>query len=226
VINFIETLFGLAILGALAALVLVATRRRSQAKRVAIVAAAVAVAAVALELAIRTSEKLGFSKAPPQISHEIVIERLREVAKLVASEMTLRDVVIYQQTRFRSTKRVLLVVTGRVSAGINLNAAKVRIDSTARVIHLTLPPAQLLSVDVTNVTTYDESAGLLNPFTPDDRDEIQRRIRQQLRTAAQQSGILEHADRAAAKALGDFLARDGYTVEITRPPLTLEQPTG
>ena len=224
-INLIETLFGLAILSALAVVVLFATRRRSQAKRVAIMAAAVAALALILELAVRASSTMGFSKAPPQISHEIVIERLREVAKLVASEMTLRDVVIYEQTRFRSTKRVLLVVTGRVSAGINLNAAQVRIDSTRRVIHLTLPPAQLLSVDITNVTTYDESAGLLNPFTPDDRDEIQRRIRQQLRTAAQQSGILEHADRGAQKARTDLLARDGYTVEITRP-LALEQPDG
>ena len=224
-INFLETLFGLAILGALAAVVLFAAKRRSQAKRVAIVTGSIAALAIALEIGVRVSDSIGFAKGPPQISHEIVIERLREVAKLVASEMTLRDVVIYEQTRFRSTKRVLLVVTGRVSAGINLNAAQVRIDSTRRVIHLTLPPAQLLSVDVTNVTTYDESAGLLNPFTPDDRDEIQRRIRQQLRTAAQQSGILQHADQAAQKALTDFLTRDGYTIEITRP-LRLEQPTG
>lgn len=173
----------------------------------------------------QASSALGFTKSPPQVSHEIVIERLREVAKLVASEMTLRDVVIYEQTRFRSTKRVLLVVTGRVSAGINLTAAQVRIDSSKRIIRVTLPPAQLMSVDVTNVTTYDESAGLFNPFTSDDRDEIQRRIRQQLRVAAQQSGILEHADRSAAKALTDFLARDGYTVEIDRP-ITLERPTG
>jgi HJR/Mrr/RecB family endonuclease len=176
------------------------------AKRIVVIAGLLAIAALVLEIGARVSEGIGFSKSPPQISHEIVIERLREVAKLVASEMTLRDVVIYEQTRFRSTKRV-------------------RIDSTRRVIHLTLPPAQLLSVDVTNVTTYDESAGLLNPFTPDDRDEIQRRIRQQLRTAAQQSGILEHADQAAQKALTDFLTRDGYTIEITRP-LRLEQPTG
>lgn len=173
----------------------------------------------------QASSALGFTKSPPQVSHEIVIERLREVAKLVASEMTLRDVVIYEQTRFRSTKRVLLVVTGRVSAGINLTAAQVRIDSSKRIIRVTLPPAQLMSVDVTNVTTYDESAGLFNPFSSDDRDEIQRRIRQQLRVAAQQSGILEHADRSAAKALTDFLARDGYTVEIDRP-ITLERPTG
>lgn len=168
---------------------------------------------------------IGFASSPPRMSHEMVVERLRDVAKLVATEMTLRDVVIYEQTRFRSTKRVLLVVTGRVSAGINLAAAQVQIDSSARRIIVTLPPAQIISIDVTNVTTYDESAGLWNPFTTDDRDEIQRRVRTQLRATAQQSGILEHADRAAMKAIQDFLARDGYTVEVKRP-LSLERPTG
>jgi hypothetical protein len=152
----------------------------------------------------------------PKISHDVVVERLREVAKLVATEMTLRDVVVYEQTRLRSTKRVLLVVTARVSAGINLNATKVELDSAQR---------QITSVDVTNVTTYDESAGLWNPFTSDDRDEIQRRVRAQMRESAAKSGILEHADQAAAKALRDFLTLSGYTVDIRRP-LELRQPGG
>lgn len=197
-------------------------------RRIALVVAiglGLALLAAGTALVRQTSSVLGFAKSPPQISHDIVVERLREVAKLVASEMTLRDVVIYEQTRLRSTKRVLLVVTGRVSAGINLVAAEVQIDSSARVIRVTLPPAQITSIDVINVTTYDERAGLLNPFTPDDRDEIQRRIRSQLRGAAQQSGILEHADRSASKALTDFLSRDGYTVVVKRP-LALERPTG
>jgi hypothetical protein len=193
-----------------------------------LVVVALGVAAALGVLLVRTaSSTIGSFGRPdaPTISHDVVVERLREVAKLVATEMTLRDVVIYEQTRFRSTKRVLLVVTGRVSAGINLNSAKVEIDSTARRISITLPPAQITSVDVTNVTTYDESAGILNPFTPDDRDEIQRRIRVQLRESAQRSGILEHADQAAAKALRDFLALGGYTVDVVRP-LALERPTG
>lgn len=186
-----------------------------------------AAAALGIVLVRSASSTIGgFGRpAAPTISHDVVVERLREVAKLVATEMTLRDVVIYEQTRFRSTKRVLLVVTGRVSAGINLNTAKVEIDSTSRQVTITIPPAQITSVDVTNVTTYDESAGILNPFTPDDRDEIQRRIRVQLRESAQRSGILEHADQAAAKALRDFLALGGYTVDVRRP-LALERPTG
>ena len=49
---------------------------------------------------------------------------------------------------------------------------------------VTLPPAQLLSVDVLNVVTYDERAGLLNPFRAEDRDVISRRVRSQLMAAA------------------------------------------
>ena len=164
--------------------------------------------------------------AEPRVTQQTVVERLREVAKLVATEMTLRDVVIYEQTRFASTKRVLLVVTGKVSAGIDMeHGTEVRIDSAEKRISVTLPPAQILSVDVLNVTTYDERAGLLNPFRPEDRDLIQRRIREQLMDAARQSGILEHADQSAAKVLTELLSRDGYTVEIRRP-IVVRRPTG
>ncbi|HEX5581385.1 MAG TPA: DUF4230 domain-containing protein, partial [Gemmatimonadaceae bacterium] len=94
---------------------------------------------------------------PPRITQQLVVERLQAVARLVSSEMTLRDVVVYEQTRFGSTKRALLVVTGRVAAGIDLEKGTgVEIDSTARRIVVTLPPAQVFSVDVTDVTTYDE----------------------------------------------------------------------
>ena len=193
-----------------------------------LVAIALAFVVIVGVIVLRTASSAitGFGRpSPPQISHQVVVERLREVAKLVASEMTLRDVVIYEQTRLRSTKRSLLVVTARVSAGINLNTAKVQIDSGARKITVTIPPAQILGVDVTNVTTYDESAGLWNPFTADDRDAIHHRIRMQLTQAARQSGILEHADQAAIKALTDLFRIEGYTVDVRRP-LELKQPTG
>ena len=167
----------------------------------------------------------GVGSRGPVVTHETVVERLRAVAKLVASELTLRDVITYEQSRLGSTKRTLLVATGRVSAGINLTRAQVNVDQTKKVIIVTLPPAEIISVDVTNVTTYDERAGLWNPFTTDDRDEIRRRIRAQLVTTAEQSGILAHADQAAAKALTDLLTRDGYTVQINRP-LALDKPTG
>jgi hypothetical protein len=151
---------------------------------------------------------------------------LREVAKLVSSEMTLRDVVTYEQTQFHSTKRTLLVVTARVSAGIDLRTnTEVHIDSSAKRIVISLPPAQIMGVDVVNMTTYDERAGLWNPFTAEDRDVIQGRIRSQFLMAARQSGILQHADESAMRVLTDLLTRDGYTVEIKRP-MVIVKPTG
>ena len=164
--------------------------------------------------------------APPRITQQLVVDRLQTVAKLVASEMTLRDVVTYQQTRFGSTKRALLVVTGRVSAGIDLaQGSDMSIDSTSRTITVTLPPAQVLGVDVLDVTTYDERAGLFSPFRPEDRDAIQRLVRAKLVTAARESGILLHADRSADRVLTELLARDGYSVKIVRP-MVVSKPTG
>lgn len=158
--------------------------------------------------------------APPELTQDIVIARIRDVARLVSSEMTLRDVVTYRQTRFGSTKQTLLVVTARVSAGIDLDkGTRVEIDSVARRITVTVPPAEILSLDLVSVRTYDERAGLLNPFRPSDRDVIQRRVRAQLVSTANSSGLLEHADRSAALVLRELLARDGYTVEVRRSAL-------
>ena len=71
-------------------------------------------------------------------------------------------------------------------------------------------------MEVLDVRTYDESAGLFNPFRPEDRDAIQRQVRHQLYTAGEQSGLLNHADSSAARVLNELLGRDGYTVEIVR----------
>ena len=185
--------------------------------------------AVGVQVVRRASGAVGGFGRPGEavITQQVVVQQLREVARLVASEMTLRDVVVYEQETMMSTKRVLLVATGRVSAGIDLQAggADVRIDSSAKHIRIALQPARILSIEVTDVTTYDERAGLWNRFTPADRDLIQRRIRTQLDIAARKSGILRHADESAARLLTNLLGRDGYTVEITRP-LVIQRPTG
>jgi hypothetical protein len=206
---------------------------RSAARRVLIwglVSIVLVLAAVAGIMAVRgvsgIAGRVTGPPAPPRITQAVVVDRLQTVAKLVASEMTLRDVVSYQQTRFGSTKRALLVVTGRVSAGIDLeHGSEVSIDSVTRVITVTLPPAQVLGVDVLDVTTYDERAGLLNPFRPEDRDAIHRLVREKLVSAARESGILVHADRSADRALTALLTQDGYTVKIVRP-MVVKQPTG
>ena len=52
------------------------------------------------------------------VTQGVVVEKMRAVAKLVTSETTVRDVVVYQNRRLGSTKRSLVVVTGTILAGI------------------------------------------------------------------------------------------------------------
>ena len=149
------------------------------------------------------------------ITHDVVISQMRAVAKLVSSEATVRDVVIYENTWYGSTKRSLVVVTGKLMAGIDLeDSPEVSIDHEKKRISIRIPPAKLISVQITDMRTYDERGGLWNPFKPEDRDAIQRQARAQLSAAGQQVDLLRHANESAAQMLRLLLAKDGYTVDV------------
>jgi hypothetical protein len=150
-----------------------------------------------------------------EVSHGIVVERVRSVAQLVTSETTVRDVVVYQNRRLGSTKRSLVVVTGKVMAGIDLDAGtQVDLNHEARSVSLVLPPAKVLSVEVTQLRTYDEQSGLWNPFRPADRDTIYHLAREQLVSAAGELGVAAHAEESARRLLAALIHADGYTVDV------------
>ena len=112
------------------------------------------------------------------ISHSSVLEKIQAVAKLVSSESTIRDVVIFENTRYGSTKRALVVVTGKVLVGFDLEkGADIEIDHAAKRVRIMLPPASVIATDVIDMKTYDESRGLWNPFLSADRDAIYREAR-------------------------------------------------
>jgi hypothetical protein len=150
------------------------------------------------------------------VSHGVVVEQMRAVAKLVSSETTVRDVVVYQNRRLGSTKRSLVVVTGKVLAGIDLDVGtQVNIDHRARQVAVVLPAAKVLGVEVTQLRTYDERSGLWNPFRPEDRDTIYHLARDQLVNAAGELGVTSHAEESARRLLGALIRADGYSVEVS-----------
>src|SRR5688572_4481606 len=153
------------------------------------------------------------------VTHGVVVERVRAVAHLVTSETTVRDVVVYQNRRLGSTKRSLVVVTGKVMAGIDLDAGtQVDVDARDRRIRVVLPPAKVVGVEVTQLRTYDERSGLWNPFLPADRDTIYQLAREQLISAAGELGVAAHAEESARRLLVALIPADDYTVEVTFAP--------
>jgi hypothetical protein len=200
---------------------------RSWAGRIALLVVVATCALFVLRAAASTI-RWPWSASPPRITHDLVVLQVQNVAKLVSTELTLRDVVTYEQSRFGMRRKTLIVVTGKVSAGIDLSKnVDVAIDDRAKRISIVLPRAQILAIEVLNSRTYDESSGLFFPFQPEDRDRIQEQIRIQLRAAGEQSGLLPQADRSARQLLESLLARDGFTVEVTtKSDLVLPRPTG
>jgi hypothetical protein len=154
------------------------------------------------------------SRDTTTVTHDVVIQQIRAVAKLVSSEATVRDVIVYENTWYGSTKRSLVVVTGRLLAGIDLrDNPDVTIDHQNKLITIRIPPAKLIAVEIKDMKTYDERGGLWNPFTPEDRDAIQRQARTQLLAAGGQLELLRHANDSAVEMLRMLLAKDGYTVD-------------
>jgi hypothetical protein len=153
------------------------------------------------------------------ISHSLVVARMQAVSKLVTSETTIRDVVVYENTRLGSTKRSLVVVTGKAMVGVDLaENAGIDIDAAGKRIAIRLPHAKLLGLDITDLRTYDERRGLWNPFHPADRDTILQLARERLASAAREMAVRQHAEESARQLLSGLFAPDGYAVEVQFEP--------
>jgi Protein of unknown function (DUF4230) len=174
----------------------------------------------ALAVGVLLGRRLSTAASPggvTQLTDAVVVERVRTVAKLVSSETTVRDVVVYRNSWLGSTKRSLVVATGTVEAGIALDSAggvAAHIDPATRTVAVTIPHARVLDVSVTRLQTYDESSGLWNPFRPSDRDTIFQHVRAQLAATAESLDVTTRADSGAVRLLQALLGSDGYTVHV------------
>ena len=157
------------------------------------------------------------------IDQSVVVERLETVAKLITTEAMVRDVVTYENTWLGSTKRSLVIVTGKTLVGFDLRIRpRISIRQSARHIALVFPHARLLGVDIVELRTYDESRGLWNPFHPADRDTIFMLARRQLAMAAEDLYVVQHAEQGARQLLVGLFAPEGYSVEVAfEPPAQL-----
>jgi hypothetical protein len=149
------------------------------------------------------------------VSQAVVVEQTRAVARLVTSETVLRDVVTYENRRLGSTKRSLVVATGKVLTGFDLDRGlEVTVDHPSRRIRITLPPPSVQAVEITELKTYDEQRGLWNPFRPSDRDTIFALARRQLVATAGEVELARHAEESARRLLEAIVRADGYTTEV------------
>ena len=150
-----------------------------------------------------------------QVTQSVVVQQVEKVAKLVSSETTLRDVVVYENTWYGSTKKALVVVTGKILAGINLDkGSDVAINDQTKQITISLPRAEVIAIEITNLETYDEQRGFWNPFSLSDHDAIYKLARQKFAETGNELKIADTAQQSASELLQALFSTDGYSVEI------------
>ena len=171
---------------------------------------------LAVWLALARLNLMSSNASQTQVTQSAVVQQVEKVAKLVSSETTLRDVVVYENTWYGSTKKALVVVSGKLLAGINLDkGTDVQIDDKAKVITITLPRPEVLAIEITNIQTYDEQRGLWNPFTAADRDAIYKLAREKFAETGIELKVADTAQQSATEMLQTMFSTNGYRVEIT-----------
>ena len=114
---------------------------------------------------------------------------------------------------FLAGERLLLVVDGDVTAGVDLGRlAADDIVVSGRTIRMRMPDAQIFSARIDNERTrvYSRATGLFTPVDPNLESEVRREAERQVRQAAVDNGILRVAAVNARTTMTSFLRGLGF----------------
>ena len=114
---------------------------------------------------------------------------------------------------FLAGERLLLVVDGDVTAGVDLGRiAADDIVVNGRTIRIRMPDAQIFAARIDNERTrvYSRATGLFTPVDPNLESEVRREAERQVRQAAVDNGILRVAAVNARTTMTSFLRGLGF----------------
>lgn len=150
-----------------------------------------------------------------------VITAIHEVARLEATEFHVEKVVEISDAQSRlwglihAKDALLLVAAGDVVAGVDLAKVRnedIRVDAQARSVHVRLPAPQIVTstLDERATHVYSRSTDVLAVRKEALEGEARRVAEEQMRKAALDGGILDHARASADRTLRGLLRSMGY----------------
>lgn len=110
------------------------------------------------------------------------------------------------------TKRLIVRGEYRVTAGYKLRpGVSLRADGGVPVA--AFPEPEILAVELTDFQILSERDGWANSVTPEDRAQVLRELRQQMRTEAAKSGVLDVVESTLRTRLKDLLGTREVRIE-------------
>jgi hypothetical protein len=158
------------------------------------------------------------------LSRPAVVQRIQRLQRLETVVYSMEKIVTGTQDnaylpRMLAGERILLIVFGEVTAGIDLGKLEdAKIDIKGRRIELELPPAEVFSARIDNERTkvYSRETGVFTSPDPNLESEVRREAERQVRQAAIEGGILKTAAENGHATLTGLLEGLGFESVVIR----------
>lgn len=158
------------------------------------------------------------------LSQPAVVQRIQRLQRLETVVYSMEKIVTGTQDnaylpKFLGGDRILLIVHGEVTAGIDLaklDQAKIKING--RSIEIDLPPAEIFSTRIDNQRTrvYSRETGLFTTPDPNLESAARREAERQIGQSAVESGILKTAAANGRANITGLLEALGFQTVVVR----------
>jgi hypothetical protein len=158
------------------------------------------------------------------LSRPAVVQRIQRLQRLETVVYSMEKIVTGTQDnaylpRILGGDRILLIVYGEVTAGIDLaklDDSKIKI--SGKQIEIELPPAEVFSTRLDNERTrvYSRETGLFTTPDPNLESEVRREAERQVGKAAVDGGILKTATDNGRANLTGLLQGLGFETVVIR----------
>lgn len=149
------------------------------------------------------------------INNQTIVQQDAAVAKLVTIERSLTETYRYEHQWLGSTKRIDVEGDFVLRAGFDLSKPFIlRVDPDTGKVIADLPPAEVLSVELTDLRILRDDDGWINQLTAEDREAAIDTLRDRATLHAKESDLLEEARLSVERRLETILASEGREVSF------------
>lgn len=161
----------------------------------------------------------------------LIQKEIKNVGKLIVTEghfaevLTYKDQQKYLLNMLAFEKKALLVVNADVTVAYDLRQLTYDLDEDSKIITITHIPEAEVKIHP-ELRFYDVTQSSLNPFTGDDYNKINAKVRADLRRKIQGSNLEKNAQNRLLSELSKILILTrsmGWTLEYNGTPITDER---
>lgn len=131
-------------------------------------------------------------------SSDLILEQINNVGKLVVTEGHFAEVITYKNAKtfyldiLSAEKKAIVVVNAKATIAYDLSKIKPRIDAQTKTVTITELPNPEINI-IPEITYHDLKEDLLNPFTPEDHNLIQKKVIDTLHQKIARSSLSQNA---------------------------------